>query len=92
MIDGLKQAGKLNDSLSSNYGKDVSGMNLVDFTKGKSWAPKSISQRAAAVALFKAGAINESTLRTLLREISENFDSKLIAENNRLMKLAGLIK
>lgn len=92
MIDSLKQAGKLNDSLSSSYGKDVSGMNLIDFTKGKSWAPKSISQRAAAVALFKAGAINESTLRTVLREISENSDSKLIAENNRWMKLAGLIK
>jgi hypothetical protein len=92
MIDSLKQAGKLNASLSSGYGKDVSGMNLTDFTKGKPWAPKSISQRAAAVALFKAGAINESTLRTLLREISENDNSKLIIENNHWMKLAGLIK
>lgn len=92
MIDSLKQAGKLNDSLSSSYGKDVSGMNLVDFTKGKPWAPKSISQRAAAVALFKAGAINESTLRAVLREILKNADSKLIAEKNHWMKLAGLIK
>lgn len=92
MVEKLKQAGKLNDTLSSAYGKDVSGINLNDFTKGKDWAPRSIKQRDAAVALFKAGAINESTLKIVLNEISKKNNSSLIVEDVRWMKLAGLIK
>jgi len=92
MVEKLKQAGKLDDTLSSAYGKDVSGINLNDFTKGKDWAPRSIKQRDAAVALFKAGAINESTLKIVLNEISKKNNSSLIVEDVRWIKLAGLIK